>query len=647
MTMKETKHLNSSIQIIILFLILGISIVSAISCKKESGNGEPKDLIYTEPQKILIEEGIEKKIRLFVNSDRSLAWQLSYSSPIVNIEPKSGFIDKKGIELTITSGQTGLPEGKHNLSISFIISGAGVFETSAEINVPPKYFYSFLQDSVVFHQNEKTKYVTIINLGNSNMLPSLDINKSWMSYSFDYYYLKPNTLDKVRLDVEKRMVKKGWNVADIIITPNNPIVPPLKVHYFVEPFSLLESSVHQINLDRKYETQFYLINAGTELIDWTLENKNEVLNVSPSAGSLASGDSALIQVNAIEPITDYGIYEGDIIVSFEGNTTPLQIKTKLNHYEIIEKSYHNDLVDALFNPETNEIIAITRNENEIKLINPETNSIRKTNLHAVPIGLCLFNNGQQIAVTFKGSMQIFNYQNLENIKTIQFNDFLRPYCILERNDGNLLINFSNYTELYLINTQDWSIIEIQTNYFYDFQDNNIVSNPAFEALYLIKGIQLYQLNLSDTTIIFGKTVFIGDYCDKAFVSPDGTSIISDNGNKYSLSPNQDHNLILTDEIPTAKMEHLTFFNNNNQIAWIIKNQNSHVRISGIQSYSDQHIIILPYLSFMYNASHILIIPSGRKVFVSKDENKLYSIASYYHTIQGHHKWGIHVSNTPD
>lgn len=70
--MKKAKHFSSSIQIIIYFLILSITFCTIFSCKKESENEKPKDLIYTEPQKILIEEGIEKKIRLFVTATNLL-----------------------------------------------------------------------------------------------------------------------------------------------------------------------------------------------------------------------------------------------------------------------------------------------------------------------------------------------------------------------------------------------------------------------------------------------------------------------------------------------------------------------------------------------------------------------------------------------
>lgn len=623
---------------------MSIFTVSIVSCKKDKGDQKPKDMIYTEPKNIQLDEGDETKVRLFVNSNHAVAWQLTNSPPFMHIEPQSGYVDKKGIELTISVANSGLLEGDHDLDLSFIVSGVGVFETDARVYIPAKYHYSFLQDSVVFQQNETSKYVRIVNLSNTDRVPTLDSDKQWASSYLDFYQFRPNTLEEAKIIVEKRMVHAGWNEAFITITPNSTEAHPLKIRYFVNPFTLFEASVNNIMLDREYETSFYLINAGTEFLEWTLQNMNEVLNVIPVSGSLSSGDSALIQVKAIDPITYYGIYEGDIIVSNTGGSEPIVIQSQLKHYETNVQSYQDSFVDAVYHNEPNEIVVITKTENEIKIINPETNSIRKVSLPAVPSGLCLFNDGQQIAVGVAGKVLIYNYQTLELSKTVNlFFDYLLPYRILERNDGNLILNCANDGDLLQINKQNWALTVIPSDHFIDFWDSYILLNPAFEALYMMDFSRLLQYNLTDSTASYVKSVYFDVLTNKAFVSTDGTTLISDRGNKYSLSSLENQNLILTGQIPAGQIFHLTYFNQNSQIAWVEVEQKGHVTITDLQDQSTHSIVNLPYLSFYYNYQPVLIPPTGKNVFVNADGTKIISVFSYQHSIQGHPKWGIYVS----
>ncbi len=602
------------------------------------------DMIYIIPENIQLLENKETKVKFYVNSKQVVDWQLAYAPPFIRVEPSSGKVDNKGIELSVFAEDSGLLEGYHNLPLSFIASGTGVFDTYARIYIAAKYLYVFLQDSIVFTQNETSGRVSLINLGNVNFIPSFKSDKQWASTTLQLYEFPPYSVASASVNVEKRMVQSGWNEALVSVSSNPPEATPLKVHYFVEPFTLLEASVNTLFLDRKYDTSFYLINAGTERIDWNLQSQNEFLTVNPESGSFNSGDSVLIQVKAIDSIQFYGIYNGSIIASCEGSSESITIQTQFNYFETDVLPQYNRLVEAVYNKELNEVVAITRMGNEIRIVDAETNAFRRVSLPDVPSGLSLFNNGQQIAVGVAGKVLIYNYQSLELIKTLPLSfNYIRPKHIVEGYGGNIYFNCINSTSLHAIDTENLTLHVYPSSFEANFADYHIALNPAMPSVFLSRDVFLQQFNLDESVATFIKSLVFNELNYKSFISSDGMLLISDDGNKYTLSLEQSETLIYSGQISAERINHLQFFNHNNKIAWVEVEQNGHISIADIHSNSVNNIINLPYLDILHNSQPILGAPKGEFVFISKDETRIISVVSYFNNIIDGPKWGVFSS----
>lgn len=622
-------------------IIIVISVL-LVTCKKEDQIMNNK--IYIQPETIQLYENEQSKIKLFVNSKEDVEWQLAYASPLLRVEPSGGKVNDKGIEISISLTNNNLPEGYIYFPLSFIVSGSGIFEVNARVYISAIYQYVFIKDSVVIQDNEASVNVGLINLSNVSFVPSLVSDKQWAIPTLNASSFPPYSVLYAKVNFEKRMVHAGWNEALISITKNSPEAIPLKVHYFVKPFTLLEASIKNLELYFDQDTSFYLINAGTERLDWEIQNQNPFLLVSPESGSFNSGDSTLIHVQAIDSIQSYGVYDGPIIATYAGSTQSVNIQTQLKYYQTNVLPQYSRLVDVVYNEELNELVAITRMENEIRIVNAETNELRKTSLDDAPSGICLFNNNQQIAVGIAGEVLIFNYQTLELIRRVQLVlDNLTPKHIHEGINGNLFFNYTNYATLQYINTENWTIYSYTPNLLANFTDRHFALNPSFPAIFKSGGSDIAQFKLDETSITFIKSQVYNHLMQKSFISSDGNMLILDIGYQYALSPDEAETLIYTGEIMAERIRDLQYLNQNQHIAWIEAEQSTFVTIADLQSQKNRHIINLPYLDIIHNGQSLVRPPDGSYVFFNKNKNTLISVATYLNNKYDSPQWGIHSS----
>jgi len=613
----------------LLFLFTFSVLVGGFSaCKKDKEGNEDLSPLRFSPSSISLTDSDTLNATLVYHNGSIMDWQVAYAPPFADVMPMMGTVGIEQASISIVTNPERFLAGIYRTQLVIMSSKEGRLEVEFNYLVSAKPYFIFEVGGMYLENQYPYSKIRFLNAGNAAFDWSIHSDKSWLTFSPNTGSAEPGELTELELQATPWLVHEGINSALVTIQPNSDTAFPLLVDYMVEPFKQLKASKDIIDLDFTNRTSyFYLVNGGTVAADWALVNNSDQLTVSPASGSLASGDSVQIVVQTISGEIVPDTYMGSIEIHY-GVAEPIVVETKLVFINFDINIQEGILMGAVFNDHTEELVVITSNPNELRVINPWDGSIRKTEFSLQPTSIAISPDRQKIVVGIKPEREVivFDYESLVVVQTITIPvPFTEPLHLTFGLNGHIYVAVKNYPHLFIINTDDWTTSFYNAGNGQTFNSHFILASPYSDHLYVPRNFRLFKYNLEDLLpeYMYDKPYQAFGFSDKIWALPDEKHLVNEKGEIFLLSDNEDLDLMPIATIP-SHIKDIAMTKDYLDIAVIDQSLPEYVSFYQFESQKQKYRYYLPYMPF----GHSYLPPRGRYIYMVNDPNKIIAICDY-------------------
>lgn len=251
----------------------------------------------------------------------------------------------------------------------------------------------------------------IENTGNGILTWSFGELPEWLNASEISGYLYPKDTRTIVFRCNRANLDQNTYLSNLKIISNSEVeIPDLQVEMVVPKFIEMKTNPDYLLFDYFTETKdVWLKNTGNTAFTWNATASNYLL-ISPINGSLSKGDSALIHIGVDRRNMPSGTQK--LTISFENNYQVTETLDVTIHHDVQKKWLLDiNILDAEFCAETNRLIVVSANPNQLSILNPETKQMENIALNARPKCVSVIPDGSMAVVGHDGFVTFVDLAN--------------------------------------------------------------------------------------------------------------------------------------------------------------------------------------------------------------------------------------------
>jgi|GEM_PF-1069306 len=374
--------------------------------------------IIISPDEIMINDDEEGSLFISIHPANEFEWKVSAKPDWIEISPSSGKIKSEITELKLKAITTGLSEGNHIGEIEIITNGAGKAEVMVGVSVDANPKAEVNPTELVYSVNDVEKTITITNTGTGYLNWEIQSLPTWINLNIQSGYLS----ESESITLMAKSIRKGLSVGihqGQAVFVSNSKEENINIDFTlnVEPTAIMTLSKDSIIYGYFEDSKsFYIKNEGNTSFDWSWEdNSNSFLSVNPNSGSIPVGDSVKVNMLLDRSTLKSQDYKLDVLIkNNQGHS--LELPVKVHHYEESKWQIKGRVIDAEYDKNNDIIVVVSESPNEIRVFNPENQSVETLALNIPPTCVSVSMNGKFAAVGHNGSFSYINLTTMSMVK---------------------------------------------------------------------------------------------------------------------------------------------------------------------------------------------------------------------------------------
>ncbi len=269
----------------------------------------------------------QRTLTITNSGGKTLDWQASKGQSWVNISPSIGSLASgKSQTITITINRTGLAPGNYSDTIS-ISSNGGSGNVSVSMSVPePSPSLSISPTSLDFGATNTQMTFNITNSGGGTLNWQASKQQLWLNILPTTGSLTAGKSQTVTLTVNRADLKEGV-YRDVVSITTNVGSGNVNVSMTVpEPSPSLSFNPTSIDFGTADTTKTLTItNKGGGTLNWQVSKAQNWLTLSPTSGTLTSGNSQNITLTVVRTNINPGSYKDTVSITSNGGNGSVSI----------------------------------------------------------------------------------------------------------------------------------------------------------------------------------------------------------------------------------------------------------------------------------------------------------------------------------
>jgi hypothetical protein len=388
------------------------------SCKKDEDPSDPNAQLIVSPENVMLNDNEEGKIFLSVQPKSTVSWQVAGKPDWMDVSPESGTYSGQIQELKLMPQPTGLPEGTQVGIIEIISDGAGKASVTVQLSIGAHPKAEVSPQTLNFPAGTDQQTLTVTNIGTGFLTGNLTSPASWVSFQPSSFSLSSGSSQVVLVTVNREGLAIGSLQSAAIFESNAENGPQgASITLTVPESGLITASNDSLLFNYFVDTRTtWLRNGGNTAFQWNASANQSFLQMNPSSGTLAPGDSVKLTIDALRnTFGNSSTYTAAISVQ-NNKGESLDIPVAVRHFKEEKWLLAGSIVDAEYDRSSDKIIAVTESPNQLLRLDPTTQTIQTVALNYVPTCVSVAPNGNFAAV---GHNAAFSYVNLNTLSVQQ------------------------------------------------------------------------------------------------------------------------------------------------------------------------------------------------------------------------------------
>jgi hypothetical protein len=355
----------------ILFSLLLVSslILTMYSCK-DDGPIVTSQLIIS-PEQVSFNDNDTIKVFLSVQPPQSFQWSITSKPDWLRVNPGSGTLKDKMVEVEISVNSADLSEGIQHVYLEFITNGAGKAGIECDIHIEAH--PEITLTPLILHFGEETteQIFTIKNTGKGFLNWSLEYANQWLYCYPNSGMLYTNQSTSVTAVVSRVGIQPGTISGNIVAhsnTENSQV--EISVSMDVPEFRMIDIFPGGITFDFFIDqVTAILYSTGNIASDWTLNCADDFITASHTSGNLPAGDSLEVRFSIDRTNLTAGSFYSSAVLTY-GDNHHKEIMFSINNY--IEEKWliNGHIIDAEYDRVNDVIIAVSASPNQLRKFDP-------------------------------------------------------------------------------------------------------------------------------------------------------------------------------------------------------------------------------------------------------------------------------------
>ena len=353
------------------------------------------------------------------------------------------------------------------------------------------------------------------------------------------------------INVVESFKNSSYLEGEVVFSADNGQIKKIKVIYSFKPIASNEMKISRDTFSLNSNSSIYtfkIYNSGDTNFNWNLNSSKTYIDFAPSTGVLQKGDSTTITLNFDKSKVPLGkIFELDSSFITNNFGEKIYIKHSIFNFEDKKFNLSIQITDAIFNKNTNEILAIDNFNNQLHKIDPFSKTIKSTNLPISP-NCIAFNNSDKVAIGANGKVLIYDFITMGLEKTITISKEAFDIVYGSNNWIYVTPNQDQWENILCINPTTSIVTEQTGNSIYEGM--YAVAHPSKPRFYLsdtrLSPTDIERMDItSGTAISDGDSPYHGDHPinGELYITQDGKHIISGSGKVFSSNDNKANDML--------------------------------------------------------------------------------------------------------
>lgn len=364
---------------------------------------------------------------LFYNSDSikhfylssikgvELNYQVSSIPTWLTVSKTSGKVSSSIEAIQAVAVINELPQGVYKRSIEIISNIGGKTTVVAILSVNANPILTVTPNTLSPAATVFKDSVLLKNTGKGYLGWELESAPNWLTVSNSYGYLEQGQQDWVKINYKKSGLVPGDYSGKIAFrnTFNNKL-EEVTVNMNVPEFVALESSPSSLFIEAGADSKaIFIKNTGNSSTpaSWSISGLPSYLQVNPSNGSIARGDSVQLTFSVERSaLTTTGNFSSEVNLNYNAGTLAIPATVA----NLVQKKFilSSDVVDAEMNKISYKIVFISSSDKSLSYLDPETQALAKISFSYIPICVSVSPDGMYAAVGHDSKVSIVNLSTM-------------------------------------------------------------------------------------------------------------------------------------------------------------------------------------------------------------------------------------------
>jgi hypothetical protein len=404
-----------------------LGIGAALACLGSACGNEPTQSIVpstlvVSPQTLTFSDTVTTQT-LYLSTEPSngrLEWNLVSKPAWLTVEPTSGVVS--GI-VSITVRAPGLATsepGPYGGTLELISTGGAVqVQVAATVSANP---VATVSANLAVAGSADTASFSITNTGRGPLFWNFQNTPAWMVLNPDQGFLPTGQQVRVRISVDKTTLPVGSVSTSLTLNTNtNAGTLSLPLSVTVSPTPKLALSSSRLAFPQGVTTRtFTLGNSGKGLLVWNVGAKAAWVTVSPTAGTVAPGETATLTATVDRVAVPGGAAVGSI--SFTSNavnpSVPIAVEvTGTVPLPLGLRMLDHRVVDAEWSAASGLLVTVSAAPHRLNIVDVETGATAIVPLPQTPTSVSIRTDGAFAAVGHDGFVSYVNLASKTLVQT--------------------------------------------------------------------------------------------------------------------------------------------------------------------------------------------------------------------------------------
>lgn len=341
-------------------LIFGVLMLYLAGCGKD----EPIEIttaIELSPTTVQLNDAGEGSVLLSPIPQGIGEWSVSSSPSWLTVTPDAGQLGSP-VQLTLLADISGLQPGTYSSEIT-ITSTAGFATAIVILTVDANPKAQLSQTELSFGPETEQLTVTVENTGSGALNWELETLESWISIEPATGTLASGQSSEVLVTVSRKDQAVGTYQAELKLTSNS-IDGDMLLPVTMEVPELALIGLSAENLSFNYftaEQEIVITNEGNVAYDWSADDADNLVQISPASGSLGIGESTLIKLTPNREGLTTGEHNFPLTLS-NNKGESVEVPVVLKHFKEEKWLIEGVVTDAEYNRKSDKLIVVVHNE---------------------------------------------------------------------------------------------------------------------------------------------------------------------------------------------------------------------------------------------------------------------------------------------